>query len=182
MTTVQPHRRQARRAARNRREQRGTTAPPETRRRMIGGLNSMTSLKVAAGVVGIAFLLLGVLGFVPGFTTDYGGMTFADAGSEAMLFGVFRVTALANLVHLAFGVVGLAAASAGLAARYYLLLGGVVSFLMWMVGMTLDPLDSPLNVVALDLPHSWLHFGFGAVMVALGGALAAIQAAGARRG
>lgn len=181
MTTVEPRRRKAKQQARDRQEQRGTTAPPEGRRRMMRSLRSMTPLKAAAGVVGVAFLLVGILGFVPVFTTGYGEMSFADAQSGALLFGAFRVTLLANLVHLAFGLVGLGAALNGLAARYYLLLGGVLSLLLWMAGLTMDPLDSPLNVVALGLPHSWLHFAFGAVMVALGGGLSAIQTAGTRR-
>lgn len=181
MTTVEPRRRKAKERARDRHQQRGTSGPPEGRRRIMRPLRSMTPLKVAAGVFGVAFLLLGVLGFVPAVTTDYGEMTFADPRSGAMLFGALRVTVLANIVHLVLGVAGLAAAGIGAAARWYLLLGGVVSLLLWMASIAIDPLDAHLNVVALGAPHGWLHFALGAVMVALGGLLSAVRAPVARR-
>lgn len=44
---------------------------------------------------------MGVAGFVPGITTDYDRMTFANHHSGAMLLGVFVVSVLHNLVHLA---------------------------------------------------------------------------------
>ncbi|WP_329812755.1 DUF4383 domain-containing protein, partial [Streptomyces sp. GSL17-113] len=60
-------------------------------------------------MVGAVFLVVGILGFIPGVTTDYGTMQFAGHESQAMLFGVFQVSILHNIVHLLFGVVGLAA-------------------------------------------------------------------------
>ena len=57
------------------------------------------------------FLLVGVLGFVPGITTDYDSMTFADHESGAELLGIFQVSVLHNIVHLLFGVGGLWAAT-----------------------------------------------------------------------
>ena len=67
--------------------------------------------RAAAAVVGIVFLLVGVLGFIPGITTDYDSMTFADQDSGAELLGVFQVSVLHNIVHLLFGVGGLWAAT-----------------------------------------------------------------------
>ncbi len=64
-------------------------------------------VQTTALVVGAAFLLVGVLGFVPGITTDYGSMSGAGHHSGAMLLGVFQVSVLHNLLHLAFGVVGI---------------------------------------------------------------------------
>ncbi|QIN78411.1 DUF4383 domain-containing protein [Rubrobacter marinus] len=49
-------------------------------------------------VVGIAFVLLGLLGFVPGITTD-----------EGLLFGFMGVDALHNAIHLVVGALGVAA-------------------------------------------------------------------------
>jgi hypothetical protein len=39
---------------------------------------------------GAVFLLVGVLGFVPGVTTNYGDMSFAGHDSGAKLLGVFQ--------------------------------------------------------------------------------------------
>jgi hypothetical protein len=67
-----------------------------------------STLETAALAVGAVFLLVGVLGFIPGITTNYGDMTFAGHESGAELLGVFHVSILHNVVHLLFGVAGLA--------------------------------------------------------------------------
>lgn len=87
-------------------------------------IDRMTALQKAALVVGGAFILVGVLGFVPGITTNFDGMEFAGPDSEAMLLGVFQVSVLHNLVHLGLGLWGLAAARAIGASRVYLLGAG----------------------------------------------------------
>lgn len=47
--------------------------------------------QMLAVLVGLAFVTLGVLGFVPGVTRDYGDLTFAGRDSGADLFGLFQV-------------------------------------------------------------------------------------------
>lgn len=44
----------------------------------------------------VVFLLVGILGFIPG-VTDYGGMTFAGHESTAMLLGVCHASILHNV-------------------------------------------------------------------------------------
>src|SRR4029077_20051092 len=58
--------------------------------------------QIAALVVGVAFLLPGVLGFVPGITTHYEMLDFAGHESGAELLGIFGVSVLAQ--HRAPGV------------------------------------------------------------------------------
>jgi uncharacterized membrane protein YjjB (DUF3815 family) len=62
--------------------------------------------QIAALVVGVAFLLPGVLGFVPGITTHDEMLDFAghESGEIAWHFGI---SVLHNIVHLAFGIAGL---------------------------------------------------------------------------
>ncbi|PRC60309.1 DUF4383 domain-containing protein, partial [Mycobacterium sp. ITM-2017-0098] len=50
-----------------------------------------TPVQLAAPVVGAVFLLVGVLGFVPGVTTNYEELSFAGHHSSAMLLGIFAV-------------------------------------------------------------------------------------------
>lgn len=73
-----------------------------------------------AAVVGAVFLVVGVLGFIPGVTTNYGSMQFAGSDSQAMLLGVFQVSILHNIVHLLFGFAGLTMARTAGAARAFL--------------------------------------------------------------
>jgi hypothetical protein len=125
----------------------------------------------AALLVAGGFLLVGVLGFIPGVTTDYHLMEWAGHHSGAKLFGVFAVSALHNVVHLAFGIVGAVMARSYAAARAYLLAGGLVYLGLWVHGLLIER-DSPANFVPLNAADNWLHLGLGAGMVLLGLTLA----------
>jgi putative Mn2+ efflux pump MntP len=96
-----------------------------------------TPVQLAALVFGVVFLLVGVAGFIPGITTNYDTMQFAGHHSEAMLLGIFQVSILHNIVHLLYGVVGVAMARTGRLARLYLLVGGVVYLALWIYGLVI---------------------------------------------
>src|SRR5215212_11623720 len=94
-----------------------------------------TPIQTAALVVGIVFLLIGILGFIPGITTNYSDMAFATHESDARLLGIFQVSILHNIVHLLFGVAGLVMARTAAGARNYLIGGGVIYAVLWLYGM-----------------------------------------------
>ena len=127
-------------------------------------------IRTAAQVVGAVFLLVGILGFIPGITTDYGSMQFAGHESEAKLLGVFQVSILHNLVHLAFGVAGLALARTYSGARAYLIGGGAIYLVLWLYGLVIGH-DSAANFIPLNTADNWLHFFLGVGMIGLGIAL-----------
>ena len=127
-------------------------------------------LITAARVVGAVFLLVGILGFVPGITTDFSDMTFAGHQSDAQLLGIFQVSILHNIVHLLFGVVGLAAARNAANARRYLIVGGVIYLVLWLYGLLVSQ-DSSANFVPVNGADDWLHLLLGVGMLALGFAL-----------
>jgi len=118
-------------------------------------------------VVGAVFLLVGILGFIPGVTTDYDMMSFAGHDSMAKLFGLFQVSVLHNIVHLLFGVAGIALARTARTAAGYLVAGGVIYLVLWIYGLVVDQ-ASQANFVPLNTPDNWLHFGLGVGMIALG--------------
>jgi hypothetical protein len=126
-----------------------------------------TALQNAAGAVGAAFLLVGVLGFVPGLTTNLAGLAFAGHDSEAMLLGLFQVSVLHNLVHLLFGVAGLVLSRGWDSAKKYLVWGGAVYLVLWVYGLLIGH-DSPANFVPLNTADNWLHFVLGVAMLGLG--------------
>ena len=130
---------------------------------------SMTAATIqkTATVVAIAFLAVGVLGFIPGITTDYGTMSFGGHHSDAMLLGVFQVSVLHNIVHLLFGAAGLALARTAGGARAYLIGGGVVYLVLWIYGLVVDK-NSSANFVPLNTADNWLHLVLGVAMIALG--------------
>jgi hypothetical protein len=139
-----------------------------------------TPLQTAALVVGVVFLLVGIAGFIPGITTNYDTMTFAGHHSEAQLLGVFNVSILHNLVHLAFGVAGLALARTVTGARGFLIGGGAIYLVLWLYGLVID-MNSAANFVPLDDADNWLHLVLGLGMIGLGLALGRRTAAGTPR-
>jgi|SRR5690554_110783 len=126
-----------------------------------------TPVQKAALTVGIVFLLVGIMGFIPGITTNFDQLMFAGHGSGAMLLGVFQVSVLHNFVHLLFGIVGVAVARTAGASRQYLIWGGVVYFVLWLYGLFV-PHDSMANFVPLNDADDWLHLVLAIGMVALG--------------
>ncbi|OEI69625.1 DUF4383 domain-containing protein [Curtobacterium sp. ER1/6] len=125
-----------------------------------------SSIQKVVLVVGIVFLLVGIAGFVPGLTTgELGGAGHASMG---MLLGIFQVSVLHNIVHLLFGVVGLLAVSRASGSRMYLVLGGVVYFVLWVYGLFTAGTMSGANFVPLNWADNWLHLVLAIGMVALG--------------
>ncbi len=125
-----------------------------------------TNVQKASLAVGAVFLLVGVLGFVPGITSNYDQLGFAGHHSEAMLLGLFQVSALHNIVHLLFGAAGLLLARTATGARSFLLYGGVIYLVLFVFGLVV-PGDSVANFVPLNGFDNVLHLLLGVGMVAL---------------
>jgi hypothetical protein len=129
-----------------------------------------TPVQKAAVAVGAVFVAVGLLGFVPGITTHYDQLTFAGHHSDAALLAMFNVSVLHNLVHLAFGVAGIALARTVNGARSYLIGGGIVYLVLFIYGLVIDH-DSSANFVPVNDADNWLHLGLAVAMIALGAAL-----------
>jgi hypothetical protein len=123
--------------------------------------------QLAAAAIGLVFLLVGILGFVPGITTNYDQLAFAGHQSSALLLGLFAVSVLHNLVHAAFGVAGLLLSRTRSGAKNFLIIGGVVYAVLWLYGLLIDH-GSPANFVPLNTADNWLHLVLAVGMVALG--------------
>lgn len=134
------------------------------------GSTTRSPVQLAAVVVAAAFLLVGVLGFVPGITTDYDQMKFAGHDSEAELLGIFQVSILHNIVHGLFGVVGLLLARSASGAKTFLVGGGVVYIALWVYGLVVAA-ESSANFVPFNDADDWLHLVLGIAMIVIGLAL-----------
>jgi hypothetical protein len=126
-----------------------------------------TPVQIAALLVGAAFLLTGVLGFIPGITTNYDMLSFAGHHSGAKLFGLFEVSVLHNIVHLAFGVAGLTLARTFGGARGFLLGSGAIYLVLTLFGLVVDH-ESPANFVPVNAADNWLHLVLALAMLGLG--------------
>ena len=124
-------------------------------------------VQLAAAVVGAVFLLVGILGFIPGITTNFDQLAFAGHNSGALLLGLFAVSVLHNLVHAAFGVAGLLLSRTRSGAKNFLIVGGAVYAVLWVYGLVIDH-GGPANFVPLNTADNWLHFVLAVAMIALG--------------
>ena len=123
-----------------------------------------TPVQNTARLVGIVFLLVGVAGFIPGVTTNlFDGLEFAGNDGNAELLGLFQVSVLHNIVHGLFGIAGLAMAGTASGARTYLIGGGAIYLVLFLLGILGGGEWIPVN----DADH-WLHLGLGVGMIALG--------------
>lgn len=125
-------------------------------------------LRTAAAVVGAVFLLVGLLGFVPGITQNIYPIELYGYESEAKLLGIFEVSVLHNIVHLLFGVAGLAMAKKVDTARAFLIGGGIIYLVLWLYGLFVADDRSAANFVPLNDADNWLHLVLGLGMLALG--------------
>jgi Domain of unknown function (DUF4383) len=115
-------------------------------------------VKTAAVLFGIVFLLIGILGFVPGITKD------------EMLFGIFHVNAAHNVVHLLSGAVALFAGMTSFgASRMYFRIFGVIYGLVAILGlMHMGEHTRLLGLISNNDADTYLHIGIAAVSLLLG--------------
>jgi hypothetical protein len=118
-------------------------------------VDERTLAQKLAFLFGVVFLLVGILGFIPGITEDAPG-TFAGEDSDGSLFGVFQTSVLHNLAHLAFGI-GILAARKHATALTYLLVGGIAYAGLFLLGLL-----GGMDWLPADDTDDWLHLALAA--------------------
>jgi len=127
-----------------------------------------TDIQRAAMLFGAVFALVTILGFIPGVTTNYDGLTTFD-GVGAEIFGIVGVNILENIAHALFAVAGFAAAASWAASKNYFIWGGVVYLALWLYGLLGGSNDdSKANFLGMNSASDWLHFVLGVAMLAIG--------------
>jgi hypothetical protein len=122
--------------------------------------NPAQSVALLGGVVLIA---LGVLGFIPGVTSNEGTIAFAGHGSGAKLIGDFQVSILLDLAYIVIGAAGVGLARTIDGARRYLPGGGAFFLVLWALGVASAGTWIPVNAA-----DDWLHLGLGVASIGLG--------------
>lgn len=120
----------------------------------------MTLNQKFGGVFGAIYVVVGIAGF---FITSGVGFT----ATEGRPLIVFEVNPLHNIIHLAIGALLLGGAAAGAAtSRLINVLVGVLYLLVGVAGFFL--LDTPANIIALNIADNFLHIGTAVIALALG--------------
>jgi hypothetical protein len=103
-----------------------------------------------AMIFGVVFLLVGILGL---FVPNGMGME-ADMESSGRLLGLFPVNLLHNLVHIAFGAWGIAAARSHPASRTFGRVGAAAYGLLVVLAF-IDP--TTFGLIPIGGHDIWLH-------------------------
>ncbi|PRY33769.1 DUF4383 domain-containing protein [Umezawaea tangerina] len=118
--------------------------------------------QVLVALMSVLFIAAGVAGFLRTGFGDFAGE------QHSMLLG-FAVNPLHNVIHLAFGVLGLLLAGSSAMARVYgwilfLAYGAVFVWGLMLAGViSSNPVSALGNPLALNSNDNWLHLGFAAV-------------------
>ena len=109
-------------------------------------------------VMGIIFLVVGVAGFIPALVTPAppGTDEMAVDAMHGRLFGLFPVNTLHNLVHIAFGIWGVAAYRNFSGARLFAKVTAVVYAVLMVMGF-IPVLNTTFGLVPLYGHDIWLH-------------------------
>jgi uncharacterized protein DUF4383 len=118
-------------------------------------------------VFGIVFIAAGVAGFVPQLLQPAQGGAVASGSDHLLLLGMFPVNAAHNVVHLLFGLWGLAASRSAAGALLYA--RGVAGIYAALTVAGLVPgLDTLFGLVPLYGNDVWLHLGLALVAAYFG--------------
>ena len=118
-------------------------------------------------VFGVAFSIIGVLGFFPSPPDPAAPPLTFDHG-HGMVLGLFPVNTLHNVAHLLFGMVGIAAASGILlSARAYFQLIAVAYALLAILGV-IPGTQTAFGFIPLWGNDVWLHAAIAAVAAYFG--------------
>jgi hypothetical protein len=100
-------------------------------------------IKTLATIFGVVFLIIGILGFF--------------SGDSHMLFGVFNVNAMHNIIHLLTGALALYAGMSGMpATMMYFRVFGVVYAIVAILGFVYQDNDI-LGFISSNMADTWLH-------------------------
>jgi hypothetical protein len=109
-------------------------------------------------IFGIAFLAIGVAGFIPGITTapHPGHPDIAVDAGYGQVFGLFPVNILHNIVHILFGLWGLLSYKSLGAAKGYARGTAIIYAVLTIAGI-IPGLNTMFGLVPLFGNDIWLH-------------------------
>ena len=117
----------------------------------------MTVARAFALVFGAVYVLVGILGVIPGITPD--------ADPHDKLLGLFAINWFHNLAHLLIGVAGLAASRQHDMSRIYAQAVGIAYAGLFVIGLFTDDF---LDILPLNAADDILHLLSAIVALVIG--------------
>ena len=135
-------------------------------------MDASSPARLYALLVGSVLTIAGIIGFFYDSSFDTGSALTTDA-----VFGVLDVNGWHNIVHIATGLLGLAAV--GYAARTYALVLGVVYVVVaiWGFAETTNGVGVILDFLPVNTEDNILHLALGLTGLAAGAATARTEPA-----
>lgn len=116
------------------------------------------SLRVMARLFGVIFLIVGIAGFIPALAPAHSHPDVSMDSSLGLLFGLFPINTLHNVVHLIFGLWALIASSSFTASRVYFRSVAVIYALLAVMGaISAGNLYTTFGLIPLYGNDIWLH-------------------------
>jgi hypothetical protein len=138
----------------------------------------VVTIRYFALVYGIVFLLVGLAGFIPAFVAPYGPghPELAVEAGAGLLFGLFPVNVLHNLVHVVFGIWGIAVWRSAVRSRGYARAVAVVYAVLAVMGF-IPLLNTTFGLIPLHGHDIWLHVVLAGVAAYFGWAVRPVETA-----
>ena len=112
-------------------------------------------------ILGVVFVVVGILGFIPGINQmhDHGGdpNLMVEGPGTGHLLGLFHVNVLHNLVHIAFGVLGIVMARAGKERDYCRFVAVAYGALALLGLIPVAKINYTFGLIPIEGNDVWLH-------------------------
>jgi hypothetical protein len=121
-----------------------------------------TTTQKLAAVFGVVFILVAIMGFIAP-----GGMQMqpTDPATSAQALGIFPVNLAHNIVHLLFGLWGLAASRSWGGSTSFFKTGGIIYAVLTVLGFVAPDGFGTMPLGGNDI---WLHAILAVAMLAIG--------------
>jgi hypothetical protein len=116
------------------------------------------AIRYFALIYGIVFLVVGVAGFIPGFVSPLAPQhpELAISSGEGLLFGLFPINILHNLVHIIFGIWGIVVWRSVPRSLMYAKSVAVIYAVLFVMGL-IPFLRTTFGLIPLYGHDIWLH-------------------------
>jgi hypothetical protein len=131
------------------------------------GRHITMNVRYFALIFGVVFLLVGIAGFIPALVAPVEAPAEHAAATTGHLFGLFPINPLHNIVHILFGIGGIAAYRSFSNARLYARVVAIAYAALMVFGL-IPGLNTLFGLVPLYGHDVWLHAVLAAVAAYFG--------------